>query len=148
MRCAHASPNLSTKALFEHLNRVNESTQLPQWLEAARATRREGVLDLRQVTSLLLDMCTSSATLTRIFDGYAANGVVAKDEWLSFVKKEQLPVLPGAPDQPPQRQSAQPAEDSALVEGLRRVSKVEVNDELASARLAFERMARQTSDDL
>eukprot|EP00966_Prymnesium_polylepis_P054249 1254396-Prymnesium_polylepis.1 len=66
--------------------------KLPQWLTVARLKhgRTNQLLDARQVTGLLLRLCTSSKRINELFNTFASNDHFGLAEWRNFVRSEQL----------------------------------------------------------
>jgi len=52
--------------------------------------RKDTLLDAPRLTGMLLRLCTSSPTISALFDNYAAHGEMDLERWLSFVRNEQL----------------------------------------------------------
>ena len=93
---ANASARLSSTSALEaavrHVTGECWRSTLPSWLQAGEfnpSGHHDNVLSLPQLTSVLLQLCTSSACITRLFDRYATDGHVNQTGWMNFERKEQ-----------------------------------------------------------
>ena len=137
LRRANASASVGSELIEQTLRAVEESEEqeeLPPWLASAAARevrthdQTQKLLSIQQVVSLLLRLCTSSATITQLFHRYAVGDKMGLSQWLSFVSTEQLASQldeSGSSDSGGHSHSAEPPE--------------EVEVELTSARRDFER---------
>eukprot|EP00966_Prymnesium_polylepis_P117661 2720222-Prymnesium_polylepis.3 len=95
LRRANSSSALGTTAFKAALSGVSEQEQqanYPQWLRTAPFDSMDPsskLLDARQVTGMLLQLCTSSQRIGELLDQYAANGPIGVDEWMEFVREQQ-----------------------------------------------------------
>jgi len=93
---ANASPRLGSSIVKEFLQAGEESLQqlnLTPWLVAAlsgSAGERQKLLSGWQITGLLARLCTPSHAMTTVFKRYATDGRMDVEQWLTFVRKEQL----------------------------------------------------------
>jgi hypothetical protein len=112
MQCANASARLSSKAIDEALQSTVMSEQeheVPAWLRAVPSGGHENrLLNTRQVSGMLLRLCTSSQPIQAVFGRYAVDGRMTGVGWIEFVRAEQLtpidhefesPARVGNPDQ-------------------------------------------------
>ena len=94
LRHANASAALSAEALDEALQSIYEAEermQLPDWMKTPPPELQK-MLGTRQVTAVLLWLCTSSREITELFGRYAAlNNQMGAAEWHKFQLTEQLP---------------------------------------------------------
>ena len=75
------------KAIEAHERRL----ELPAWLRvAARNARPHKLLDARQITSLLLRLCTASQDIIELFSCYAEEDQISATGWQAFIRTEQL----------------------------------------------------------
>ena len=82
---------------FTRVEEREQQLQLP-WLSGAQSspppvslsTDHKQRLGARRVTQLLLELCTSSQAITRLFDLYADDGRVCSAGWSRFVRTEQI----------------------------------------------------------
>eukprot|EP00966_Prymnesium_polylepis_P318941 7366565-Prymnesium_polylepis.1 len=89
-RYANASSRINGASLTQILSSVeqNEQLELPPWLQSAESEPE--LLHARQMTQMLLVLCTQTPQLTALFQKYAIDGRVKGPEWLTFVHSEQL----------------------------------------------------------
>ena len=101
LRHANASANLQLETLEATLRAVEESEQalaLPKYLRTQHEghfgigqwAHSEVLLNARQVTGLLLRLCTASPQITALFDRFSTQGTMSLAGWLQFVSTEQL----------------------------------------------------------
>jgi hypothetical protein len=92
---ANANTGLTAAALEDALRSLRLSEELhevPQWLRASRggASEKQALLNSRQVTELLLRLCTSSQEITKVFERHAVGDWMGLVEWLHFFNTDQL----------------------------------------------------------
>jgi hypothetical protein len=90
LRCANASAQLSNADVDACIEATRENS--PQWLLSAPPDphRSNSRLNAQQITMMLLQLCTSTPVLIELFSRYACSGCMEIDEWLTFVRIEQL----------------------------------------------------------
>jgi len=89
---AHARNSLNTRVLEEAYRAAEErNAELPRWLRATRhgEGRRQKLLDVWQVTGLLIELCTQSQQINELFDRHAVPNV-GRLKWHEFVRAEQV----------------------------------------------------------
>ena len=114
LRCANGGPSIGPELLAATLQAMEESEQrlgLDAWLSSAankrssmRSNRNNSsstatsglgflgvqMLNVRQVSGLLLRLCISSPAVDELFDQYAFKACMGAEEWLSFDRERQL----------------------------------------------------------
>eukprot|EP00966_Prymnesium_polylepis_P081244 1882303-Prymnesium_polylepis.1 len=103
LKCANGSPGIGPDLIAATLLSLEESEQrlnLDEWLSSATSksvSTSGGVgylgaqtLNARQVSGLLLRLCTSSPRLDDLFDQYSFKACMGAEEWLSFYRETQL----------------------------------------------------------
>jgi len=94
LRCANASDTLNSDQLDEALRnyheQIEQSLDIPQWLESVSAgTPARRMLGTREVTGLLLLLCSPSQHIEDVFERYGADGFMGPAEWIQFHRAEQ-----------------------------------------------------------
>jgi len=92
---ANASPDLSSETLTDAMLSIKDLEQhfkLPTcFTSTSPGGAQQQLLNARQVTWLLLQLCTSSPRITEQYDLAAVrDGLLGLSEWLSFIRTEQL----------------------------------------------------------
>ena len=94
LKRANSSVRLSDEKLAEaqhFIEGVEQHLDVPAWLRAPRmGGDGDALLGVRTITGLLLWLCTYSTEIAGLFDHYAEKGQVGLDNWLDFVRAEQL----------------------------------------------------------
>jgi hypothetical protein len=91
LRCANASPLLSTEALDEAVEVAQKQRrELPHWLRNAVSGSKQQSLGAQEIVELLLWLSLSSPAISKLFELYAAAGEMSSSEWLTFQRAEQL----------------------------------------------------------
>jgi hypothetical protein len=138
LRRANASTRTSTFAIDAVLKAVDESEarlQLPPWLKAdpaAHGHQHEAILNARQVTGLLLRLCTASQVISDLFDCHSVDGRFGLTNWLNFVRVNQLV----------------PSDGNKSEAGALPPSEKEAAAELIRATRSFEHAVKSGGDDL
>eukprot|EP00966_Prymnesium_polylepis_P105688 2447806-Prymnesium_polylepis.1 len=104
LRRANASARVSGSLVDETIQAMKEAEQqqqLPKWLCAASTRERQEQKQLNawQVTNVMLGLCTSSRAIRDLFGCYANKGEMRLDEWLAFIRTEQLGLSSDAQDE-------------------------------------------------
>ena len=138
LRRSNASASLGIELLEGALQSVHETEhrlELPQWLSLeSTSSGQHKPLSVRQVTGLLLQLCSISQGILQLFHRYKSNAhdTMSMSEWLKFVVAEQLLLI----------------EDwTKAATGIECYADDEAV-ETTSAKSSFERMAQQGSQDL
>ena len=96
LRLANASVFISAAEALKDARPVDHAPglMLPEWLQASHASgdHRGRVLNVQQVTGLLLRLSTASNEISDMYDQYTVDGDggMGLAEWLAFVSAEQL----------------------------------------------------------
>eukprot|EP00966_Prymnesium_polylepis_P082860 1918965-Prymnesium_polylepis.1 len=95
LQCANASPQFTTDELEKALQSVQDGEQLmmlPTWLRVAPVSneQQQKALNVRQITEMLLCLCTNLQKIKELFHRYATDGWIDLAAWLNFVRDEQL----------------------------------------------------------
>ena len=90
---ANASARLTVTELDRALTAAQEEqAELPQWLSTPliAGNGRRHMLNMHQITGLLVRLNTSSSAIQALFKKYATSGTMGVPDWLEFVSNEQM----------------------------------------------------------